>query len=150
MITKETIDDFLTQRTLALVGASRSGKKFGNAVLRELTAKGYRVLPVNPNAREIQGSRCYPSLRELPETVGGVVIVVPPAKTEEVVREAREAGIPRVWMQQGAESAGAIDFCRQNGMEEVHGQCILMFAPDAAFPHRAHRFIRGLFGRLPH
>ncbi len=150
MNTKAVVDEFLSQRTLALVGISRGGKKFGNIVLREMTTKGYRILPVNPKAEEIQGEKCFSSLRELPERVGGVIVVVPPAETERVVREAHETGISRIWMQQGAESDSAVEYCRQNGMQEVHGRCILMFAPDAAFPHRAHRFFLGLFGKLPH
>ena len=150
MNSKAVVDEFLSQRTLAVVGASRNPRKFGNAVLRELNAKGYKVFPVNPNAREVLGSKCYPTLKDLPERVGGIVVVVPPAETERVVREAKDAGISRVWMQQGAESDTAITFCRQNGMQEVHGECILMFAPEAAFFHRAHRFVKGFFGRLPH
>ncbi len=147
--TQAAINDFLSQRTLAVVGVSRSGKKFGNAVVKELAAKGYTVLPVNPNAHEIEGTRCYASLRDLPTKVDGIVTVVPPAETARVVREAHQAGVPRVWMQQGSDSAEAISFCRQSGMQEVHGECILMFAPDALFFHRAHRFVRGLFGKNP-
>ena len=147
--TKNAATDFLSHRTLAVVGVSRSGKKFGNAVVKELTAKGYRVVPVNPNASDIGGTRCYPSLQRIPEKIDGVVTVVPPAETSRVVREAHDAGITRVWMQQGSESAEAISFCRDHGMQEVHGECILMFAPEASFPHRTHRFIRGMFGKNP-
>jgi predicted CoA-binding protein len=149
MNSKHVIDEFLSQRTLAVVGVSRSGKKFGNAVLRDLAGKGYRVFPVNPNAQLIDGKPCYPNLRSLPEPVGGVVAVVPPEETERVVREAQEAGIGRVWMQQGAESESAIRFCKDHKMQEVHDECILMFAQPAAVPHRIHRFFRGLFGKLP-
>ncbi len=147
---KAAVNEFMNQRILALVGVSRTGKQFGNAVLKELTARGYRVFPVNPHTGDIQGTRCYPSLRDLPEKVGGVVTVVPPVETPKVVREAHETGITRVWMQQGSESTEAISYCRENGMQEVHGECILMFAPGTGFPHRAHRFVLGLFGKLPH
>jgi predicted CoA-binding protein len=149
MNSKHVIDEFLNQRTLAIVGVSRSGKKFGNAVLRDLTGKGYRLFPVNPNAQVIDGNHCYPNLQSLPEPVGGVVAVVPPRETERVVREAHEAGINRVWMQQGAESESAIEYCKDHSMGEVHGECILMFAQPTAVPHRIHRFFRGLFGKLP-
>jgi uncharacterized protein len=149
MITKAVVDDFLTQRTLAVVGASRDPKKFGNMVYKDLRAKGYRVFPVNPNADAIEGDRCYPSLSALPEPVGGVLVVVPPAETERVTREAAQAGIRRVWMQQGAESEAAIRFCEANGIAAVHGECILMFARPLAFFHRPHRWVWGLLGKLP-
>jgi predicted CoA-binding protein len=146
--TKAEIDDFLSQRTLAVVGVSRSGKKFGNIATRELRKKGYRVIPVHPEAREIDGEPCYSSLREMPEPVGGVLIVVPPSETEKVVREASAAGIRRVWVQQGAQSKEAIAYCDSAGMSVVAGECVLMFAePTGA--HKLHHWLWRLFGKLP-
>ena len=147
--TRTDIDDFLAQRTLALVGASRSGKKFGNALLRELTARGYEVQPVHHEANEVEGLSCVRSLRELPAPVGGVVIVVPPAQTLRVVEEAIAAGIPRVWMQQGSESPDAVRACRERGVTVVERECLLMFLEPAAWFHRAHRWVRGVTAGLP-
>ena len=149
MTSKAAVDDFLAQRTLAVVGVSREGKGFGNMAHKELKDKGYRVFPVNPNAESIGDERCYPSLGALPEPVGGVLVVVPPAQTEQVVRDAATAGIGRVWMQQGAESEAAIRFCEGNGISAVHGECILMFAEPMGFGHRLHRWVWGLLGKLP-
>ena len=140
---------FLASKTLAVVGASRDRKKFGNAVFRELSAKGYRVYPVNPAAVTIEGERSYPMLSALPEPVDGIVVVVPPSQTDQVVRQAWEAGIRRIWMQNGAESDSAIRFCEEHGMSVVHHECIMMFAEPARFFHRTHRWVRGLAGRLP-
>ena len=60
MTNKQTIQEFLAQPALAVVGVSRSGKKFGNTAFRELKAKGYRVYPVHPEAQTIEGESCYP------------------------------------------------------------------------------------------
>ena len=150
MTTRASIDDFLKQRTIAVVGASRNKRKFGNTLLRELKAKGYEAIPVNPNSENIEGERCYPSLKALPVKVDGVAVVVPPHEAERIVREAADAGISRVWLQQGAESRDAIRFCEEHGISVVHGECMLMYAPPTAFPHRAHRFFRTLIGRMPH
>lgn len=149
MTSKAAVEDFLAQRTLAVVGVSRAGRKFGNFAFKALKAKGYRLFPVNPHAEEIEGERCYPSLRALPEPVNAVLIVVPPTESEQVVREAALAGISRVWMQQGAESEAAIRFCQQNDMGVVHGECILMFAPPVSSFHRFHRWLWGILGKLP-
>jgi predicted CoA-binding protein len=149
MTSKAAVDDFVSQKTLALVGMSRQSKKFGNYAFRELTQRGYRVFPIHPVAENIEGEKCYPSLSRLPETVGGVVAVVPPAQTEKVVRDAAAAGIKRVWMQQGAGSPDAIRFCQENGISEVHGECILMFASPVKSVHNFHRWIWRLVGKLP-
>jgi hypothetical protein len=149
MTTKVVVEDFIAQRTLAVVGVSRAGKKFGNMAYKDLKAKGYRLFPINPNAEVIEGDRCYPNLKSLPEPVGGVLIVVPPPETERVVREAAAAGIRRVWMQQGAESEAAIRFCQEHGLSVVHGECILMFAQPVVSYHRFHQWVWKLLGKLP-
>jgi len=149
MTSKAAVDDFVGQRRLAIVGVSRRGKKFGNFAFRELRSKGYKVLPVHPQAETIEGERCYASLSSLPEPVDGVLVVVPPAQTEQVVRDAAAAGIRRVWMQQGAESPAAIKFCQENGIREVHGECILMFSEPLVWWHRPHRWVWKLLGKLP-
>ena len=138
---RETIDRFLAQRKLALVGMSRGGRKFGNTIFRELTAKGYSRVPGASGGAEIGGERCWPRLADLPEPVGGVVIVVPPAQTERVVADAARAGVPRVWMQQGSESDAAVRACEAAGIEVVRGECILMFAEPAGAVHRFHRWL---------
>ena len=148
MTSQESVEGFLALDTVAIAGVSRNGKGFGNAVLKDLTGKGYEVLPVHPEAQEVGGVPCSPSLAALPKPVAGLVLVVPPAQTEQLVREARDAGISRIWMQQGAESTEAIRFCEENGIDVVHGECIMMFAQPTGI-HRFHRWINGVFGKLP-
>ena len=149
MTSKASIDDFLSQQTLAVVGVSRKANKFGNAVLKELKAKEYHVLPINPHAETINGERCYPSLEALPKPVDGVVIVVPPQQAEKVVQDAMKVGIKRVWLQQGSESKTAIQMCEGNGISVIHGHCILMFAEPMKFFHRSHKWIWQLIGKYP-
>jgi predicted CoA-binding protein len=149
MTTREAVTDFVAQRRLALVGMSRTGRKFGNAAYKELVAKGYTVYPVHPDAESVGGARCWPSLASVPKPVDGVVVVVPPAQTARVVTEAHDAGIPRVWMQQGAESPEAIRYCEEHGIRVVHHECILMFAEPAGWFHRAHRGLWRILGKLP-
>jgi predicted CoA-binding protein len=108
-----------------------------------------KVSSVDPHAEFIEGDPCYPSLSALPEAVDGVLIVVPPSETEKVVRDAAQAGIRRVWMQQGAESQAAIRFCEERDISAVHGECILMFADPTALHHRLHRWAWGILGKLP-
>ncbi len=149
MNTQAAVNDFLAQRSLAVVGVSRGGKKFGNRAYRELKAKGYRLFPVHPEAEVLEGDPCYPSLSALPERSGGVLIIVPPTQTEQVVRDAAAAKIPRVWMQQGAGSDAAVRYCEEHGISVVAGECILMFAQPLRFYHKPHRWVWKLLGKLP-
>jgi predicted CoA-binding protein len=149
MIKMSIIQDFLSQRKLALAGVSARSRKFGNVILKDLKDKGYQVFIIHPTAIQIGEDRCYPSLASLPESVGGIVTCIPPRQAEILVREAERAGIMRIWMQPGSESPDVIDFCRQKNLNLVHGECILMFTTPLAVPHRLHRWIRRLLGKLP-
>jgi predicted CoA-binding protein len=149
MNSKKIVEEFLAQKKIAVVGVSRKKTKFGNAIYKELKQKGYQVYPINPNMDAFEGNACYPDLLSLPEKVEAVVINVPPVQTEKVVKEAKEAGINKVWLQQGSQSEAAIKFCEENGIDCVSNECILMFAQPSAFIHRAHKWVWGVLGKLP-
>lgn len=149
MTSKATIDNFLAQKKLAVVGVSRNKNKLGNIIFRTLKERGYLVYPINPNAETIEGAQCYPSLRKLPEPVDGIVINVPPGKTLDVLKSAQELNLRRVWLQQGSESNEVISFCMINKFEFISGHCILMFAEPVGFGHRFHRWLWKILGKLP-
>ena len=98
---------------------------------------------------EIEEDTCYPDLLSIQEKVDAVVINVPPAQTEKLVRESNQAGIKKVWLQQGSQSDEAINYCEENGIDCISNECILMFAQPSVFIHRAHKWVWGILGKLP-
>ncbi len=149
MITKKAVEDFFDRKKIAVVGVSRNGKKTGNAIYNDLQAKGCHAFAVNPHAEKIGDIEFYPNLHSIPEKIDGVVLAVPPAVTDQVVREAHELGIKHIWMQLGSESQSAIDFCRENGINVIHNLCIFMFAEPVESFHKVHKWFLKIFGRLP-
>lgn len=148
MATKEVIEKFMNAKSLAVVGVSRNQGKFGNAIFKDLKARGYKVYPVNPKADTVEGEKCYPTLASLPQKPEGVVFVVPPAQTEKMVDEVIAQGINQVWLQQGSESVAAVQKLKSNGTTVIEGLCIMMFMKDRAFFHSFHRWIMEVFGAL--
>ena len=142
------ITQFIQQKKLALVGASRDGKSFGNMAAKELKERGYAVLLVHPQAKEIDGQACYADLKEVRDQVGGVVVCVPPAQAEGVLRQAGELSLKHVWLQQGAETPGLVALGNQLGLSLVTGKCILMYAEPVRSFHKWHRGFMKLIGRL--
>jgi predicted CoA-binding protein len=121
------IETFLASPAFGVVGASADRSKYGNRVLQCYLQKGKTVVPVNPKEREIEGLPCVASVAELPDEVQSISVITPPAVTEQVVKAAAARGIRNVWMQPGAESAVALDFCRQQGINVIgDGSCILV------------------------
>ncbi len=149
MVSRKSVNDFLSLKKLAIVGVSRNAKKFGNVVFEELKSKGYEVFPVNPNMTKYNGETCYPELKILNGKVEGAVLVVPPSQSENLVKEAESIGIRNIWLQQGAETETAISYCKEKNINVVYRECILMFAEPAAFFHKTHRFVNKVFGKLP-
>ncbi len=136
MTTRSMVDEFIAQDTLAVIGVSHDRRKFGNIVYRDLRDKGYRVLAVHPNHNTVEGGPCYPDLASLPEPVDGIVVVVPPHVTEQIVREADAIGIKRVWLQPGAASAAAIRYCEEHGLDVIYDECVMVLAPPMAAGRR--------------
>jgi predicted CoA-binding protein len=121
------IREFLASERFAVVGASSRPEKFGNKVLAAYLRHGRIAHPVNPRERVVLGVRCYASLSELPEPVDAASIITPPPITERIVEEAHAAGIRRVWMQPGAESARAVARARELGLDVIAGgPCLLV------------------------
>lgn len=125
--TRAQIESFLSGETFAVVGASSNREKYGNKVLRSYLQNGKTAYPVHPKEAEIEGVRTVPDLASLPVPVHGLSMITPPAVTEALIEEAHAAGIPRVWMQPGAESAKAIARAKELGIEVIAGgPCLLV------------------------
>ena len=145
MPTHQAIDDFLAQKHLAFVGVSREPKQFANAVYRRLRDDGRVLYPVNRSeeAATIEGDVAYHQLTDVPDPVDGIVVMVPRPAEADVVRQAIERGIPRVWLHRGAGqgpvSAEAVRLCRDAGVAVVDGACPLMFEEPVRGVHRVHR-----------
>lgn len=149
MTSKKSIDSFMSKKNIAVIGVSSKGKGFGTAVFSHLKKNGFNVFGVNKNGGIYENEKLYESLNLIPEKIDAVVTVVPPIETEKVVTEANELGIKDIWMQQGSESKAAIDYCNENGMNIIAGECILMFAEPVKSIHSFHRWINRIIGKYP-
>ena len=147
-VTLKQINDFIASEPIALAGASRNEKKFGYAVLKELKQKGLKVIPVNPNAVEILGEKAYPSVKSLPPEVKSLIILTKSNQTASVVKEAKEKGITRIWIQQSSDSKEALAELEGSGIEYITGQCILMYYKPHSV-HKFHGFLKKVFGSFP-
>ena len=149
---KEAASEFLTNKRVAVTGVSRTPKTHGsNSVYRRLRDRGYQVFAVNPNAREVEGDRCFKDLTSIPGGVDAVVIATRPELAEETMHECAELGIKHVWMHWGAGgssvSSSATDYGRQHGITVIDGGCPLMFGPTADVGHKVMRVVLG--GHVP-
>ncbi len=146
----ESARAFLTVKRFAVVGVSRNEKDFSRYLLRELLARGYDAVPVNPALSEAEGRRAYACVSEIDPPVDAALFLTAPAVTEQALQDALAAGIRKVWLHrgggQGAATPAALALCAVNGAEVVSDLCPFMVMPGASFPHRAHAFVRRHLG----
>ncbi|MFY0612144.1 MAG: acetate--CoA ligase family protein [Hyphomicrobiaceae bacterium] len=93
-----TLDDLLTPRSVALVGASDNPSRIGGRPLAFFKNLGYegKIFPVNPNRDKVQGIDAYPSLAEINDDVDFVLVAVPAKGVLEVMRQAVEKRVKTV------------------------------------------------------
>jgi predicted CoA-binding protein len=151
---QEATSEFLANKRVAVTGVSRHPKGHGsNVVYKRLRDRGYEVYPVNPNADEVEGDRCYHDLRSLPDGVDAVVIGTRPEVAEQTMRECAEVGVKHVWMHRGP-GAGSVSkpaaaYGRRQGIAVIDGGCPCMFGPTADFGHKAMRVVFTMSGNVP-
>ncbi|ABL78007.1 acetate--CoA ligase family protein [Thermofilum pendens] len=95
----ERILRLLRPESVAVVGASRNPEKIGYQVVKNLLEAGFpreRIFPVNPNADEILGLKCYKSVSEIPYQVDLVVVAVPAPAVPGVLEDAGRKGVKAV------------------------------------------------------
>lgn len=94
---------FFEPRTVALIGASANPVRPGNHIFMNIKyTLGDNVYPVNPREEKIEGSKCYPSVLDIPAEIDVAVIFIPAKGVPEALEQCAEKGIKRVII----ESAG--------------------------------------------
>lgn len=92
---RDAIDGLLRPNSIAVIGASTQPGKIGYTVLENIIKGGYTkpVYPVNPQADEILGLKCYPSVMNISGPVDAAVIVVPAKFVAQVIDECGKKGV---------------------------------------------------------
>lgn len=147
------IQDFLAKKRIAFIGVSRNEKDYTRGLFREMHSRGYDVVPVNPNASEIEELKCYASVNDVSPKPEAALILTPSMPLETVIRECQNAGIKNLWVYNGRDKGKAVstaeEYCRTNGISFISGYCPFMFLKDSSFVHRFHGFITRLTGSYP-
>jgi len=109
--------------TIAVVGLSNNPLKASYGVARYLQEHGYRIIPVNPNEREVLGERSYATVADIPEQVDLVDVFRVPAATPEVARDAVRAGAKALWLQLGIANPATRRIAAEGGLAYVEDAC---------------------------
>jgi len=123
----QVIRDLLgSAKTIAVIGMSSEKTKASNMVACYLRDEGYHVIPVNPRSQEIDGMKCYPDLKSIPEPVDIVQVFRPSSEVAGIVTEAIEVGAKAVWMQLRIIDLPSANRAIDAGLKVIVDKCIKM------------------------
>ncbi|CAM3955143.1 CoA-binding protein [Paenibacillus alkaliterrae] len=122
---REQIRDILqNSTTVAVVGLSDNPERVSYMVSEAMQAKGYTIIPVNPNAETILGQKSYASLKDIPEPIDIVNVFRRSEHTPPVAEEAVAIGAKTLWLQLGIANEEAAAVAAEGGLHVIMDRCI--------------------------
>jgi uncharacterized protein len=123
----DPIADLLrSAKTIAIVGLSANPSRPSNGIAAYLLAHNYRVIPVNPNEREVLGQKSYARLEDVPEPIDIVNVfrrseLIPPIADSAIAIHAKS-----LWLQLGIANSPAAAKAHDAGLLVIENACILI------------------------
>jgi acyl-CoA synthetase (NDP forming) len=111
---------------IAIIGASANRSKYGNKALRAYLQTGETVFAINPRHSEVEGTRCYASVLDVPASIDIASFYVPAHVGLQVIEEVARKSIPRVLLNYGAESPELLQRAEELGIEATVTCSILL------------------------
>jgi acetyl coenzyme A synthetase (ADP forming)-like protein len=130
------LESLLYPQTVAVIGASRNPEKVGYAFMHNLTRGGFpgTIVPINLEADEILGVKCYKSLEEFGRPIDLSIIVVGQKYVKQAVQDSIKAGAKTIvvitagFKEVGAKGAEAekelVELCRAAGVRLMGPNCL--------------------------
>jgi hypothetical protein len=153
---KQTMSDvkrFLAAGRVALVGVSRDEKHLSRHLWTAFRERDYDVIPVHPEAGEIEGVAAASSLREVSPPPEAALVMLSGSKAEQAVEDALAVGVQQIWvygvMGPRDVDADLLERMERENVNFVAGFCPFMFLENAGFGHKLHGWIWKALGFYP-
>lgn len=127
MTQEQAIREIISRcRTVAVVGLSPKPHRESYGVARYMQSRGWRMIPVNPNARDVLGEKAYATLADAAahEKIDLVNVFRNSEDVPPVVEEAIALGLPALWLQLGIRHDDAIAKAQAAGLLAVQDKCL--------------------------
>ena len=121
---KEIIE-FLSLKTVAVIGMSKHSSKAAHYVPKYLLDNGYDVTPVNPTADKILEINCYDSVSEINGPIDIIDIFRPSDQISSIIQDCIEKKPKVIWLQEGIHDFESEELARKAGILVVFNRCML-------------------------
>jgi predicted CoA-binding protein len=123
--TDDQIRQILSLKKVTVVGMSQNPGKAAHGVPRYLSENGYDITPVNPNADEILGKKCFDEISQVQEEIDIVDVFRPSDQVLPIVKKAIKKNPKVIWLQEGIHNVEAEELARDVGIKVVFNRCML-------------------------
>ena len=122
-------------KTIAIIGLSPNEERDSNKVAKYFLEKKYKIIPINPNVKEILGFECYSSLKSIPEEISNEIDMIDIFRKSEFVLPIVESIVNNkdkfkklkvIWMQEGVFNEEAYNLATGNGYEVIMNACAMI------------------------
>jgi len=157
----DSIEKFFRAKSVAIIGASTRPKKLGYELLRNVSQYGYKgaIYPINPNAQEILGIKCYPNILSVPGKIDLAVFVLQANLIPTLLEECKQKNVKHIIIVTGGfkETGNQLledqvkKFAKKHGIRIIGPNCLGIFDSRSkldTFFHPHERMIRSAPGPL--
>ncbi len=124
---RNDIHDLLARaKVIAVVGYSDKPHRTSYRIGNYLRRAGYKVFPVNPTIKEIDGEASYPNLAAVPEPIDIVDVFRRSEYLPDIVEESIAVGAKAIWTQLGVIDEEAARRAEEAGLDVVMDRCIMV------------------------
>ena len=128
-MTQAAVRQSLTDcKTIAVVGLSPKPHRDSFRVTKYMQDQGFRIVPINPNAKEVLGEKAYASLTEAAQHAH-IDMVNCFRNSEDIPPIAAEAiaiGAKSLWLQIGVVNDAAAQLATDAGLVVVQNLCLMV------------------------
>ncbi len=139
------LDPFFHSKSIAVIGASREPGKIGNTILKQLVGRDFKLYPVNPNAEDILGLKCYESVIQIPDKVELAVIATPAETVPKILDQCGKKGIMHVVIISAGFKETGNTKLEKELQDKLKGNGITAIGPNCLGVFDAHTHMDTLF-----
>ncbi len=122
----------MSQKTVAILGASADRSKFGNKAVRAFMRQGFTVYPVNPKESQIERLPAFSRIADVPARPNLVSVYLPPRVLLKILPDIAARGCDELWLNPGTESAEVLAEAERLGLNVIQACSIVAIglSPD--------------------
>ena len=114
-------------RTIAVVGLSDNPDRTSRQIAEFMSAKGYKIVGVNPLINKSGGIDVYPDLASVPFEIDIVDVFRRSETIPDIIDAVLKCRPKALWLQQGVRNDAAVKPVEEKGIQVIQDKCIAVY-----------------------